>query len=844
MKKNTIKTVFMAMLLLTFMSVGFAEKQELNFKNISTTKGLLTVLTDRFDTYDTDIANLQSSANLGTGNVYYVDSGKSNAATVDGTKPEWALPTLDAAVAKCTANNGDIIYVMQGHTENLSGADGVDLDVAGIAVIGLGEGTDAPEFVYTNAAGEFVIGAASVTISNLRFVPSVTGITHAIDVENAGDYATIVNCKFVDGEAAGTDEFNAGITIQTTATDCTIAKCDYFCTGAPNCFISLETATIVNPTIYGNVIYGTFAQAGIYAATTVPTNVYVGFNTVTNLSSGQFAIEFGGAATGVCEYNRMYTDAEATSLDPGSMSCIENYVTTAIDASAVIFPAEDDTVQNFIGVNDSDNAAVTSSVASNRDGSILERMEFIAKYLETGTPGALVAPANTFSILDILGSDGSTTTGAVAGSILGAVGTNEAASATPFTSAAVEDDPDGSVLEREEHIAADTDKIDAVTLSTTPVAASLASFIASGGTALGSQLATSKSLVDAIGSNGTTLADTATSIGGVIGVPTDADNVVSSATITSNPDGSVLERQEYMQKLQEVLTAEQLRSIAGSAMPLAVWYVDPAAAGTADGKSPANAFTTIGAALTACNNAVDDWVLIFDYSGGGGTIQITKSFVHLIGMGMKGMPYPRIKPATAVVGIQLEDSADRVEIANLVIGGGDQTVAAIDFNSPGGAYGCYIHDCVIGRDADAPGNDGIAITSGKDAPYLVVENCTFYGATMSGLDQSGIEIAGNCTGGSIIGCYFQDIGSSTNPAINLSGTVGNMRIEGNRIAGTDDTGAGWGITLSANCTNIFVDGNHAASSDAAGDTSAFVDSAADEANAWGINYTDITADLP
>ncbi|MFA5382057.1 MAG: hypothetical protein WC356_02745 [Candidatus Micrarchaeia archaeon] len=337
--KNTMKAVFMVVFLLAFVSMGLAEKQELNFKNISNTKGLLRVLTDRFDTYDTDIANLQSSGNLGTGNVFYVDSGKSNAATVDGKTPTEALPTLDAAVAKCTANNGDIIYVMQGHTEDLSGADGVDLDVAGITVIGLGKGTDKPEFVYTNAAGEFVIGAANVTISNLRFVPSVTGIAHAIDVENAGDFATIVNCEFADGEAAATDEFLDGIAVGTTATDCTIANCTYYCTGAPANFINLEAATIVNPTCYGNIIYGTFSEAGIWAGTAVPTNCYIGFNTVTNLSTGQYAIEFGGAATGVCEKNSMYTDTIATTLDPGSMSCIENYGINTVDLSAIRIPA-------------------------------------------------------------------------------------------------------------------------------------------------------------------------------------------------------------------------------------------------------------------------------------------------------------------------------------------------------------------------------------------------------------------------------------------------------------------------------------------------------------------------
>lgn len=38
---------------------------------------------------------------------------------------------------------------------------------------------------------------------------------------------------------------------------------------------------------------------------------------------------------------------------------------------------EDDTTTNFIGVDDADNAAATTSVVANRDGSLLERSEFI-----------------------------------------------------------------------------------------------------------------------------------------------------------------------------------------------------------------------------------------------------------------------------------------------------------------------------------------------------------------------------------------------------------------------------------------------------------------------------------
>ncbi len=51
---------------------------------------------------------------------------------------------------------------------------------------------------------------------------------------------------------------------------------------------------------------------------------------------------------------------------------------------------------------------------------------------------------------DMLGTDGSNTSGATAYSVLGAVGTNEATADTPFSSSTVASDADGSVLERQE----------------------------------------------------------------------------------------------------------------------------------------------------------------------------------------------------------------------------------------------------------------------------------------------------------------------------------------------------------------------------------------------------------
>jgi hypothetical protein len=116
----------------------------------------------------------------GTGRTFYVDSGVTNEG--DGTTWAKAKNTLDEAINLCEANRGDRILVAQGHAENLTAADAVDADIAGISIIGCGNGSLMPTFTATATGGEFVIGAAGVTISGLRFAAGISAVTMGISV--------------------------------------------------------------------------------------------------------------------------------------------------------------------------------------------------------------------------------------------------------------------------------------------------------------------------------------------------------------------------------------------------------------------------------------------------------------------------------------------------------------------------------------------------------------------------------------------------------------------------------------------------------------------------------------
>lgn len=136
------------------------------------------------------------------GNVFWVDSGAGS----DGNAGTFARPfsTIDYAVGRCTANNGDIIMVKPGHTETVIAAGGLDLDVAGIALVGLGSGSDRPTINFTTAVGaDMDVDAANITIYNILFTGGVDALTGPIDI-NAAD-CSIVNCEWRDVTGQATD---------------------------------------------------------------------------------------------------------------------------------------------------------------------------------------------------------------------------------------------------------------------------------------------------------------------------------------------------------------------------------------------------------------------------------------------------------------------------------------------------------------------------------------------------------------------------------------------------------------------------------------------------------------
>jgi hypothetical protein len=164
------------------------------------------------------------------GKVFYVDSthASKSDSVGSGVSPDNPFATLDYAIGQCTANKGDVILLAPAHAENVATAAAIAVDVAGISIIGLGQGSNRPTFTFTGTAGTIAISAANVLISNVRVTSGIDEVVKMFHVTaanvtldrvdhfetptfqtiqfllttNAADFLTVQNCYHQQATAA------------------------------------------------------------------------------------------------------------------------------------------------------------------------------------------------------------------------------------------------------------------------------------------------------------------------------------------------------------------------------------------------------------------------------------------------------------------------------------------------------------------------------------------------------------------------------------------------------------------------------------------------------------------
>lgn len=262
--------------------------------------------------------------------------------------------TLDYAIGRCQANKGDIIFVKPGHAETVSSATALSVDVAGIAIVGLGSGLNRPTFTLNTATTATIpVSAANVTMSNLIFSANFADIVSLFTV-TAKDFvadsclikATATNMNFLRVVDTNTTD--------NSADGLTFVGCQWFEPDAATLAFALVDCTNDRWNISENTIVTGNATADTAALLTIATgknltNLQVLRNNIDvtgNAAStaGTLITGDGTAGTGIIAYNNLkHLDATTELLITATHTwgLFENRATAVANAQGYLLPAVD-----------------------------------------------------------------------------------------------------------------------------------------------------------------------------------------------------------------------------------------------------------------------------------------------------------------------------------------------------------------------------------------------------------------------------------------------------------------------------------------------------------------------
>ena len=251
----------------------------------------------------------------------------------DSNKGTYHQPfsTIAFAISQCSANNNNIIYVREGYTQTIIAAGGINFNVAGVTLIGLGQGANRPTLTFgTSTAATVTITAANVNISGIIGVSGIDQIVSPFVVSAAG---CSLDIEWQDS-ASNVEALRAVLT--TAAADNFYLRLKYLGqTGGTHC---VNAARLVGCDT-GNLdinFYGKASTSTVEFFTTACTNILIGGYMYNSASSGANK-DVVDTATGSTWF-ALFEDGQAGSIYAGGSGA----------ALAPTVPASQTTITNNI----------------------------------------------------------------------------------------------------------------------------------------------------------------------------------------------------------------------------------------------------------------------------------------------------------------------------------------------------------------------------------------------------------------------------------------------------------------------------------------------------------------
>lgn len=113
--------------------------------------------------------------------------------------------TLNAALARCRSNKGDVIFALPGYTEDVSSADYATSLVAGTNLVGVAAPNSGlmPTLNFTATTSTFLLDVANCAISGIKFTCGIDAVANYITASAAG--CSILDCYFQTGTSSALD---------------------------------------------------------------------------------------------------------------------------------------------------------------------------------------------------------------------------------------------------------------------------------------------------------------------------------------------------------------------------------------------------------------------------------------------------------------------------------------------------------------------------------------------------------------------------------------------------------------------------------------------------------------
>ncbi len=262
--------------------------------------------------------------------------------------------TIAGALLNCVASRGDIIMLMPGHAETVSSATGLLLNVAGVALVGLGAGSLRPTITLDTAnTATIAVSAANISIVNVLFKANFLAIASLFTLSTAANFA-LDRCEFKDNSSV----LNFARIVTTSATSnaadgLSIENSQMYGSGTTSnsCLVKM-VGTNDRLTIRGNyVAHAAVTDAGLMPISTgkVVTNLICADNIMnfvgaTSATTGTVITTDGTTNSGaICRNLIQSLDATSEILVTASSGFIfsQNYSSAVADKSGYLLPAAD-----------------------------------------------------------------------------------------------------------------------------------------------------------------------------------------------------------------------------------------------------------------------------------------------------------------------------------------------------------------------------------------------------------------------------------------------------------------------------------------------------------------------